>query len=115
MATGLKKETAAALSVLFGPTIVAPIAFLILEKDLYVRFYAMQAIVSAIALYATFWVMGMLALTIILAPIVVVVNSLLIVAGFVLWLVMVYKAWMGEKWVVPVLGKLAEQFLAKIK
>ena len=31
--TGLKKETAAALATLLGPTIVVPILFLLIEKD----------------------------------------------------------------------------------
>lgn len=113
--TGLKKETAAALSVLFGPIVVVPILFLILEKDVYIRFYAMQAILSAVSFYVAMWIMGALALTIVLAPITLFINSLLMIGGIILWLVMVYRAWMGTKWELPLLGKLTGQLLAKIK
>jgi len=32
---------------------------------------------------------------------------------FVLWLLLIYKAWMGESWEVPVFGKLAKKLLKK--
>ena len=42
--TGLKKETEAALATLLGPTMVVPILFLMIEKDEFVRFWAMQSV-----------------------------------------------------------------------
>ncbi|KKR70109.1 MAG: hypothetical protein UU12_C0029G0015 [Candidatus Woesebacteria bacterium GW2011_GWA2_40_7b] len=104
--TGLKKETAAALATLLGPTLVVPVLFILLEKDEFVRFWAFQSIVVYLVLFALNWV---LIFTIFLA----ILTPLVFVFGVVLWLVMTYKAWQGDKWVVPVLGKLAVKLMNK--
>lgn len=102
--TGLKKETASALAYLLGP--VTGIIFLILEKDPTVRFHSMQSIVVFVGLFALQWI---LTLSIVLVFLVPLVGILM----FVLWLLLIYKAWMGETWEVPVFGKLAKQLLKK--
>jgi uncharacterized membrane protein len=113
--TGLKKETAAALATLLGPTIVVPILFLLIEKDEYVRFWAMQSVVTSVVMFVVFWGIGIFAFTIILAPLVAFINGLLMLFGFILWLMYVYKSWQGERWVAPVVGKIAENMLKKVK
>jgi uncharacterized membrane protein len=52
------------------------------------------------------WALG---ITIILFPL----SALVGLVTFVLWLVLIYKAWQGEQWKVPVLGKVAENLLKK--
>ena len=104
MSTGLKKQTSAALSYILGP--VTGIIFLVLERDAFVRFHAMQSIVTFVGLFVLQWV---LALTIILLPLVPLISIL----GFVLWLMLIYKAWQGDKWMVPVFGKFAEGLVKK--
>lgn len=104
--TGLKKETAAALSALLGPTIVVPVLFLLLEKDSFVRFYAMQSLVVFISLYILNWV---LIFSIFLA----IVSPLVFIVGVILWLILTYKAWQGDRWEVPLLGKIAKQLIEK--
>ena len=104
--TGLKKETSAALAVLLGPTLVVPVLFVLLEKDEFVRFWAFQSIVVNLALFVLNWV---LVLTIFLA----LATPLVFVLGIVLWLFMTYKAWQGQKWEVPFLGKFAVQLMKK--
>jgi uncharacterized membrane protein len=113
--TGLKKETAAALTTLLGPTIVVPILFLLIEKDEFVRFWAMQSLVTSVMFLVVLWGIGLFAFTIILAPVVAFINGILMLLGFVLWLLYVYKAWQGQKWVAPVVGKIAENLLGKVK
>ena len=108
---GLKKETAAALCALLGPTLVVPILFILLEKDEFVRFWAFQSLVVFLILELLPWVLG---LTVILAPLLVIVIPLCSIAGVVLWLVMTYKAWQGQEWEVPVLGKIARNLLKKV-
>jgi len=103
--TGLNKNTAGALSYVLGP--ITGVIFLLLEKDKYVRFHAMQSIVVFMSLFVLQWVM---AFTVILLPIV----PLLTIAGFVLWLLLIYKAWQGEEWEVPVLGKYTRNFVKKV-
>lgn len=99
--TGLPKNTAAALSyVLFTLT---GIVFYVLEKDPYVRFHAMQSIVVFTSLFILQILLG---LTFIFAFVVPLISIL----WFVLWLVLIYKAWQGEEWEVPLLGKYARKF-----
>lgn len=112
---GLKKETSAAIAALLGPTIVVPILFLLIEKDEFVRFWAMQSVVASVIFLVILWGIGIFAFTIILAPVVAFINGILMILGFVLWLLFVYKAWQGEKWVAPVFGKITENMLKKAK
>ena len=102
---GLKKETAGALAYVLGP--VTGVIFLILGgKDSYVKFHAVQSIVVFVAL---FLLQSVLSMTLILLPLVPLVG----IVSFVLWLVLIYKAWQGEEWEVPVLGKVARNLAKK--
>jgi len=103
--TGLPKNTAAALSYVLGP--ITGVIFLVLEKDPFVRFHAMQSVVVFVVLFVLQWVLGV---TIILLPLVPLISVL----SFVLWLLLIYKAWQGEEWEVPVLGKYARNFGKKV-
>ncbi len=105
LATGLDKNTAGALSYVLGP--ITGVIFLVLEKDPYVRFHAMQSIVVFVTLFVLQFVMSA---TIILLPLV----PLITVLGFVLWLLLIYKAWQGDQWEVPVLGKYSKKFGKKV-
>lgn len=103
--TGLNKNTAGALSYVLGP--VTGVIFLVMGKDKTVRFHAMQSIVVFLSLFV---LQSVMAFTIILIPLV----PLLSIVGFVLWLLLIYKAWQGEEWEVPVLGKYARKFVKKV-
>jgi len=104
--TGLKKETAAALCALLGPTLVVPVLFILLEKDEFVKFWAFQSIVVYLALFILNWV---LILTIFLA----ILTPLVFILGLVLWLLMTYKAWQGDEWKVPIVGNLAVKLMKR--
>jgi len=103
--TGLKKTTAGALAYVLGP--VTGVLFLVIEKDPFVRFHAMQSTVVFVVLFVLQWVLG---ITIILFPL----SALIGIVSFVLWLILIYKAWQGEEWEVPVLGKIAKNLLKKV-
>jgi uncharacterized membrane protein len=102
--TGLKKETSAALAYVLGP--ITGVIFLIVEKDAFVRFHAMQSIVVLGGLVALQWILG---ITFFLALLIPLVGIL----WFISWLVLIYKAWQGDEWEYPVLGKYARQILKK--
>ena len=102
--TGLKKTTAGALAYVLGP--ITGILFLVIEKDPFVRFHAMQSTVVFVVLFVLQWILG---ITIILFPL----SALVGLVAFVLWLILIYKAWQGEEWEVPVLGKIARNLLKK--
>lgn len=104
--TGLKKETSAALATLLGPTLVVPVLFILLEKDEFVKFWAFQSIVVYLALFVLNWLLVLTIFLIFLTP-------LIFILGVVLWLMMTYKAWQGERWTVPFIGKFAMQLMKK--
>src|SRR3989344_1998187 len=106
MATGLKKESSAALATLLGPTLVVPVLFLLMEKDEFVKFWAFQSIVTYVALFLLNWVLIFSVFLVFLTP-------LVFILGVVLWLTMTYKAWKGVRWEVPLLGKFAMQLMKK--
>ena len=105
MATGLKKETSAAMAILFAPTLVVPILFLLLDKNKFVRFYAVQVLVLGLSMYV---------LRIVSYSFLYGFSSIVSVIGFTLWLVLIYKAWQGVEWEIPFLGKISRQLVSKL-
>ena len=83
---------------------ITGIVFLVLEKDnKYVRFHAMQSLVAFLALF-------IMSMVISLIPILGGIISLLINLLMVfIWLLMMYKAYQGEKYKLPYAGDFAEE------
>lgn len=101
--TGLSKNVAGALSYFLGW--ITGLVFLLVEKeDKFVRFHAMQSVVTfGILTVASF------------APLVGwILSPLITIVGLVLWVVLMVKAYQGEEFELPVVGKLARQWLGKI-
>ena len=103
--TGLAKNVAGALAYVLGP--ITGVIFLILEKDPFVKFHAVQSIIVFLGLFILQSVMGMTIVLLVFVPLVGIVS-------FVLWLLLIYKAWQGEEWEVPLLGKIVRQMVAKV-
>jgi uncharacterized membrane protein len=101
--SGLPKNTAAALSYVLGW--LTGIVFLLVEKDPFVRFHAMQSIV----------VFGALTLLSFLPVVGWVLSPLIMIIAFALWLLLIYKAYQGEEFKLPWVGDFAKQMLGKIK
>lgn len=100
---GLPRNTAAALSYVLGW--ITGVIFLILEKDKFVRFHAMQSILVFGGLMILFFV-----------PLIgLFLSPILMIAGFILWLVLIYKAYQGEEFKLPVIGDFAKKQLEKMK
>jgi uncharacterized membrane protein len=100
--TGLDRNLAAMLSYLLG--FITGLAFLVLEKeDRYVRFHAMQSVLTFGGLFALNILLGMV-------PILGwIISFLLLPVTIVIWLVLMFKAYQGEKFKLPYIGDLAEQ------
>jgi uncharacterized membrane protein len=99
--TGLDANLAAALSYLVG--FVTGIIFLVVEKEnRFVRFHAMQSTLVFAAIVA---IDILLQIVPILGALVVV--FLVIPASAILWLLLMYKAYQGEEFKLPVLGQIA--------
>ena len=114
-APGLTDNMAAALCYVLG--LVTGILFLVLapyNQNRLIRFHAFQSIFLHLAMIAA--MIGLMVVTGILRliPFLGVMLSFVLypIVGlcfFVLWLVMMYKAYNGEQWVLPVVGPLAEK------
>lgn len=100
--TGLPRNTAAALSYVLGW--LSGIVFLLIEKDKFVRFHAMQSIV----------VFGILSV-LYYFPFVWFLRPIIWLVGLALWLVLIFKAYQGEEFKLPVIGDLAGKLLGKAK
>ena len=99
--TGLDANLAAALSYLVG--FVTGILFLLVEKEnRFVRFHAMQS-----TLLFTGIVLIQLLLKIVPVLGALVVFFILIPGSAILWLVLMFKAYQGEEYKLPVVGQLA--------
>jgi len=101
--TGLDANLAAALSYLVG--FVTGIIFLLVEKEnKFVRFHAMQSTI----LFA-----GIVAIDILLqlVPILgaLVVIFVVIPASAILWLLLMFKAYQGEEFRLPLIGDMAAE------
>ncbi|MFZ3382948.1 MAG: DUF4870 domain-containing protein [Candidatus Methanoperedens sp.] len=83
---------------------ITGILFLVLEKDnKFVRFHAMQSIVISVVFIVISVIIGMI-------PIIGWVLSPLIgLVGLILWLLLMFKAYKGEKYKLPIAGDFAEK------
>lgn len=111
--SGLQPSLAAALAYLL--TIITGIIIFVIEKEnKYVRFHAMQAI-----LFGATWIILWIVLSIVLTalwfvPVVGwIINAVIYIGlglgGFILWLLLMYKAYQGEKFKLPIIGDIAEK------
>ncbi|WP_244151515.1 DUF4870 domain-containing protein [Halobacillus dabanensis] len=105
--TGLDENVGGVLAYLLG--FISGIVFLLIEKENEtVRFHAMQSII----LFGSFFVLGFVVNFI---PIIGLLVSLLIApVTLILWIVLMVKAYQGERYHLPITGKLAEQQLEKM-
>ena len=87
-------------------TIIPAIIFLVLEpynRNKFIRFHAFQCLFFAAAIFAISIVLNFI-------PFLGLLVSLLINLGcFIVWILLVVKAYQGQKFKLPVIGDLAEQ------
>ncbi len=83
---------------------ITGILFLVLEKEnKFVRFHAMQSLVTFIALFVISTIVGFI-------PFIGWVLSFLIgLLSLILWLLLMYKAFTGERYKLPVVGDFVEK------
>ncbi len=109
--TGLTPNVAGALAYLLGP--ITGILFLVVEKEnQFVRFHAMQSTVLSIA-----WIIVSFGLRFFVSvPMIGWIVGLLLsfvmgLAGFILWLLLMWKAFQGQEWELPMVGAFARKQL----
>jgi len=104
---GMEANLAGALAYLLG--LVTGIIFFVIEKEnRFVRFHAMQSI-----LFCAVWIiLGVALAVLMMIPVVgwiIGILGYLVVGlgGFILWLFVMYKAFQGEQYLLPVVGEIA--------
>ena len=87
---------------------VTGLVFLLLEqKNAFVRFHALQSLITFLSLFIISLVVGVI-------PVLgALVGLLLWPLGVVLWIVLMVKAYKGERYKLPVIGDFVEQQLTK--
>lgn len=99
---GLNPNSAAALSYVLG--FITGLYFYLTYKDKYVRFHAMQSIITSVALMAVSYVVNMLTFS--LASF---LSPLISLASLALVIFLIIKAYNGVKYKLPTIGDFAEK------
>ncbi len=99
---GMEANLAALLACVFG-WITGLIFFLLEKENKFVRFYALQSIlVSVVFFVASIVLMFIPFVNLIALPI-------MSIAGVIIWIVCMVKAYQGEKFKLPIIGDMAEK------
>lgn len=112
--TGIQANMAALLSYLAG-WITGLIFFLVEKDNKFVRFHAMQSIIVFGAFSALGIVLSVFASLVIaihayfLLPLIGILSTLLWLVALVLWIVLMIKAYQGEKFKLPIASDIAEK------
>lgn len=98
---GLEENIAGLLCYALGW--ITGIVFLVLEKEnKFVRFHAMQSIATFLPLMVIVWVIGLI-------PFIGwAISPLIGLLALILWLILMFKAYQGEMYKLPVVGDFAE-------
>ena len=108
-AVGLTDNVAGALAYV---TIVPAIVFLVVEpynRSRFIRFHCFQCIFAAVAWTALWIALSMVAHIPFFGWLTILVWPLVSLAGFVVWLVLVLKAYQNQMFKLPVIGDMAEK------
>ena len=111
----MEENVAAALCYVFG--LLTGVLFLVLapyNQNRLIRFHAFQSIFLNIAWIAVYIVISIVSVMLLPIPVLGFILSVLLhmAAGlgiFILWLMLMYKAYNRERWVLPVIGPMAEK------
>ena len=106
---GLTDNVAGALAYV---TIIPAIVFLILEpynRKRFIRFHSFQCIFFAIAWTVLWMVLAFIGHIPLLGWPTVLLRPLVSLAGFIIWLILVLKAYQGQMFKLPVIGDMAEK------
>ena len=99
--TGLEENVAGFLCYLLG--FITGIFFLVVEKrSNFVRFHAMQCTITFLGLFVISAILGVI-------PILHLLVYPIWILSLILWLILMVKALRGERYLLPIVGKMAEE------
>ncbi|MFC7322923.1 DUF4870 domain-containing protein [Halobacillus campisalis] len=105
--TGLDENVGGLLAYILG--FITGIIFLVIEKENEkIRFHAMQSTI-------TFGALFVISLIVNFIPIIgILISMILAPLSIVLWIILMVKAYQGERYHLPIAGKMAEDQLRKM-
>jgi len=109
--TGLQSNVGGLLAYLAG-WITGLIFYLLEEKDEFIRFHAMQSIVTFGFLTVVHIFLGFLQWIPYIWVLFLIIQILVGIFTFVLWIVLMVKAYQSQRFKLPVAGDLAERYSA---
>jgi len=99
---GLEENIAGLLCYILGW--ITGIVFLVLEKEnKFVRFHAFQSLLTFLPLSVLIWILGWIPFA------GWVIAGLLWILILILWLILMFKAYKGERYKLPIVGDIAEK------
>jgi uncharacterized membrane protein len=108
--SGLEENVAGLLCYLFGW--ISGLIFFLIDKRPFVKFHAAQSIAYNLAIFACYMAIWVVEITIIRIPGIALLGFLLFpllgLAVFATWIFLMYKAYSGEKFKLPIIGNLVE-------
>jgi len=110
--TGLESNVAGLLCYLVG-WVTGLIFFLIEDKDEFVRFHAMQSIIVFGAVTVVHIALGFLKFVAYVGVLFLILQPIAALLTFVLWVVLMVKAYQRVWYKLPWAGELAERYSAK--
>jgi len=113
--SGLDENVAGALAYILG--LLSGLFFYVTEEDNeFVRFHAMQSILFSLVAFVGIWILNMILFSVFFSPTgfgafgaISLVINLVSLASVGAWIFLMFKAYNGERYKLPVLGDFAEQ------
>lgn len=115
--SGLEPNVAGLLSYVLG--FVTGIIFLLIEKDnKFIKFHAVQSILFSAAVFILNFIVNALVVPIIFSGLsglafLGLLSTGLTLAFFVLWIMLMIKAYQNQEWELPIIGKIAKDYAKK--
>ncbi len=116
--SGLAPNVAGALAYFLGA--LTGILFLVIDKERpFVRFHAMQSILLTVAAVALSIVLFILSVALGALPLIgwlisVLLSLVIWIGGFVLWIYLMYRAYQGDEWQLPIVGPQARRLSTQV-
>lgn len=117
--TGLDENVAGALAYILG--LISGLFFYITEEDNdFIRFHALQSIIFSVAAFIAYYILNAVLFSILLSPgmwatgggalfgLLSLVMTVFSLALLGIWVFLMFKAYNGERYKLPVIGDLAE-------
>jgi uncharacterized membrane protein len=113
--SGLAPNVAGALSYVLG--IITGVVFFVIEKEnRFVRFHAAQSIAVTLLLVVIGIALSILSTALVFVPILgwlvaFLLSVVLFFGTFVLWILLMWRAYQGREWEVPIAGGFARKMM----